>query len=128
MGSIRIARQGISEVKELPLSPKGAPVSEGALGINLGLPPHIVFYFATHLDKEELMATRMSVNPPKTLREDEVVTYTCGACDEVEVTDPTGHIRAMGHDRRMIIDTRFLNYYNTKENLHDRRTDRDQHD
>lgn len=69
------------------------------------------------------MATRMSVNPPQTRSADEVVTYSCGACSNEAVTDPENHVRTMRHDRDLIIDKRFLNYYIKKEEFDDRRVD-----
>lgn len=61
------------------------------------------------------MAVRMTVNPPQTQREDEVVTFTCGACEDESVKDPNTHVRLFHKGQHIIRDNRFLNYYNTKE-------------
>lgn len=54
------------------------------------------------------MATRLTVQAPKTGRADETIKYRCDDCDTVDIENPINHAKIKHKERHIIVDNRHM--------------------
>lgn len=61
------------------------------------------------------MATRFKVQPPTRPDGNEPIKYTCEECGAKDIEDIEIHVNVRGHSPHLIMDYRFISYYNVEK-------------